>query len=343
MTIARVLLLPFSWIYGLITGIRNFLYDSGIFKSCSFEPAVICVGNLNVGGTGKSPMIEYLAKLLSEKWEIAILSRGYKRITSGFRLANESDNASTLGDEPFQFYKKLRDKVLVAVCSNRVEGIQNILKVKPSIKVILLDDAFQHRRVKPLFSILLTELANPFYKDFILPAGRLRESRRGAMRSNAIVVTKCNSLSETLKNEALNSLSTFRKPIFFSRIIYKRPIAFTGKKEIENEIVLVTGIANPQPLIEHLNSNFKIKKHFAFVDHHAFTQQEIEEIQGDPTQCILTTEKDFVRLDSNDKTDFLKRDRWFYLPIETEFINNGSEFDNTLIQTIETHLKSPVR
>lgn len=341
MTIARVLLLPFSWLYGAITVIRNFFYNIGIFKSYSFAPAVICVGNLNAGGTGKSPMIEYLARLLSERWEVAILSRGYKRKTSGFRLASDSDNASTLGDEPFQFYKKLHNKVLVAVCSDRVEGIQNILKARPSISVVLLDDAFQHRSVKPLFSILLTELVNPFYKDFILPAGRLRESRRGARRANVIVVTKCNSLSETAKSEVSNSLAIFNNPVFFSRIVYKQPVAFDGIQEIKNEILLVTGIANSQPLVEHLNSKVNIKKHFAFGDHHDFSDQEIESIQKETTRCILTTEKDFVRICSTAAR--IDKSRWFYLPIETEFINNGSEFDKTLIQTIETHLKSLAR
>ncbi len=341
MTIVRVLLLPFAWVYGWITSIRNFLYDSGVLKSYSFEPAVICVGNLNVGGTGKSPMIEYLAKLLSERWDVAILSRGYKRKTSGFRLANDTDNAATLGDEPFQFYKKLREKILVAVCTDRVEGIQNILKARSSVNVILLDDAFQHRRVRPLFSILLTELANPFYKDFILPAGRLRETKNGARRANTIVVTKSNSLSDALKVEVLKSLTTFNKEVFFSRINYKRPIAFDGSQEIENEIVLVTGIANPQPFAEYLNSKTRIKKHFAFGDHHDFDDQEIEAIQSEPTHCIVTTEKDFVRLDSN--STILDKKRWFYVPIETEFINNGSEFDEILNQSIETHLKSQVR
>jgi tetraacyldisaccharide 4'-kinase len=335
-TIARVLLLPFAWTYGLITAVRNYFYDSGIFKSYSFGPAVICVGNLNVGGSGKSPMIEYLAKLLSENWEVSILSRGYKRKTSGFRLANESDDALTLGDEPFQFYKKFGKKILVAVCSDRVEGIQTILNVKPSVKVILLDDAYQHRRVKPLFTILLTELSNPFYKDFILPAGRLRENRNGAKRSDVMVVTKCDSFSENISQEVTKQLSVFKKPVFFSRIDYKNPVSFSGSCHMGNEILLVTGIANPRPLVEFLNSRFKVTKHFSFADHHPFTEQDIQSIQKEATPSILTTEKDFVRLGSNLSID---KNRWFYLPIETEFIHRGSEFDEMLIESIQAHLK----
>jgi tetraacyldisaccharide 4'-kinase len=336
--LTRFLLLPFSWLYGLITLLRNLFYDAGIFNSYSFEPAVICVGNLNVGGTGKSPMIEYLARLLSEKWQVAILSRGYKRKTSGFRLASDVDNASTLGDEPFQFYKTMRGKVTIAVCADRAEGIRAILNSNPSIQVILLDDAFQHRRVKPLFSILLTELANPFHKDFVLPAGRLREWRSGAKRADVIVVTKCDSAE--LQEQVGRELSVYQKPVFFSRIRYKAPQPFDGRGEMGKEIVLVTGIANPKPLVDYLEKNYKIVRHFAFADHHSFQKEEIEMMQREATSSILTTEKDFVRLVSPENKSLLDESRWFYLPIESEFINTGSEFAAKVLQAVELHVKN---
>lgn len=336
--LTRFLLLPFSWLYGLITLLRNLFYDAGIFNSYSFEPAVICVGNLNVGGTGKTPMIEYLARLLSEKWQVAILSRGYKRKTSGFRLASDVDNATTLGDEPFQFYKTMRGKVTIAVCADRAEGIRTILTSNPSIQVILLDDAFQHRRVKPLFSILLTELANLFHKDFVLPAGRLREWRSGAKRADVIVVTKCDSAE--LQEQVAKELSVYQKPVFFSRIKYKTPQPFDGRREMGKEIVLVTGIANPKPLVDYLEKNYKIVRHFAFADHHSFQKEEIEMIQREATSSILTTEKDFVRLVSPENKSLLDESRWFYLPIESEFINTGSEFAAKVLQTVELHVKN---
>jgi tetraacyldisaccharide 4'-kinase len=337
--LTRFLLLPFSWLYGLITQLRNLFYDAGIFTSYSFEPAVICVGNLNVGGTGKSPMIEYLSRLLSEKWQVAILSRGYKRKTTGFRLASDVDNASTLGDEPFQFYKTMRGKVTIAVCADRAVGIRAILETNPSIQVILLDDAFQHRRVKPMFSILLTELANPFHKDFVLPAGRLREGRSGAKRADVIVVTKCGSSAE-LQAQVGNELSVYQKPVFFSKIHYKAPQSFHGHGQMGKEIVLVTGIANPKPLVDYLEKNYKIVRHFEFADHHSFQRTEIEMIQQEATASILTTEKDFVRLVSPENKSLLDESRWFYLPIESEFINTGSEFAVKVLAAVELHLKN---
>jgi len=164
-----IILAPFSWLYGAVMEIRNFCYDRGLRKSFSFNQAVISVGNLSVGGTGKTPMIEYLVRLLSKKYSIAILSRGYGRKTQGFRLANHADDAGTIGDEPIQFYKKFGGAIAIAVCEDRAVGINQLLSARKSIQVILLDDAFQHRRVRPMFSILLTEFSKPFFSDFVLP------------------------------------------------------------------------------------------------------------------------------------------------------------------------------
>jgi tetraacyldisaccharide 4'-kinase len=338
-SLTRVLLIPFSWLYGLIMQIRNFLYDSGIWKSYSFQPAIISVGNLSAGGTGKSPMIEYLAQLLSPKWKVAVLSRGYKRSSKGFRIANDQEDASTIGDEPFQFYQKLGKNILIAVDADRVNGVNRILENHPNIDVILLDDAFQHRRVWPLFSILLTEFGNPFHQDYVLPAGRLREPRSGCLRADVIVVTKCNDFSEDIERKVKSELAIYNRDLFFTRINYQAPVSLNGQKEIAKEIFLVTGIANPLPLVNYLSENFKIKKHFSFADHHSFTAEEISTIQQAGSAPILTTEKDFMRLSSQQTIGLLDKSRWFYLPIRTEFINNGSEFDKRIIQTIESHQK----
>jgi tetraacyldisaccharide 4'-kinase len=185
-----MLLFPFSILYGWITSIRNFLFDKGIFKSYSFDIPIIAVGNLSVGGTGKTPQIEYLIRLLSPNYKIAILSRGYKRKSKGFVLADPTSNAEILGDEPFQIYQKFPNTI-VAVDADRKNGIENLLVLNEKPDVILLDDAFQHRKVKAGFYILLTGYDDLFYSDFILPAGNLRESRSGAKRANVIIITKC--------------------------------------------------------------------------------------------------------------------------------------------------------
>lgn len=334
-----IVLAPFSWLYGAVMRIRNFLYDKGWKKSYSFDQAVISVGNLSVGGTGKTPMIEYLVRLLSKEYSIAILSRGYGRETKGFRLAGETDNASTVGDEPFQFYKKFSEKVVVAVCEDRVEGINRLLILKKSIQVILLDDAFQHRRVKPLFSILLTDFSKPFFRDYILPRGRLRESRKGSFGANVIVVTKCTSLTREIELNYKNEIQAHSgdKPVFFSAIGYSKPISL-GNTQIYQDVVLVTGIANSKPLVDHVSEKINLRHHFNFGDHHVYSTKEVDEIQQKAltlNASILTTEKDFVKLEQT-----LDKNLWFYLPIETRFINSGSEFDKMVVDKIKSYLKN---
>ncbi len=331
-------LAPFSWLYGAVMRFRNFLYDKGWKRSYSFHQAVVSVGNLSVGGTGKTPMIEYLVRLLSTDYSIAILSRGYGRKTKGFRLADESDDASTIGDEPFQFYKKFKGKVEIAVAEDRVEGINQLLALKKSIQVILLDDAFQHRRVKPLFSILLTDFAKPFFSDFILPRGRLREPRNGSSRANVIVVTKCTSLpgeTETNYKSEIQSYAEAR-PVFFSGIGYNKPVSLINS-QINKDVVVVTGIANSKPLIDHVSEKINLRYHFDFADHHLYSAKEVKEIQQRALALqasILTTEKDFVKLEG-----IVDKKLWFYLPIETRILNNGSEFDKMVVDKIKSHLK----
>ena len=315
MQVLKYLFLPLSWLYLLVTSIRNGLYDTGIFKSYTFDVKVICVGNLSVGGTGKSPMIEYLIRHYQHQFEIAVLSRGYKRKTSGFVEVHQDMTADEVGDEPLQFKRKF-NSVHVFVDADRKNGIEQIQKLYPNIQLILLDDAFQHRRVKADINILLTTYDKPFYKDFVLPVGRLRESCRGKKRADIIILTKCpKALSEDKKSKIINNIKP--KPhqsVLFSSITYSDKIYSQNQvldfKDL-NDFHLITGIANPKPLLNYLNQNGKTFEHQNFPDHHQFTSQELENFQN-LTKPILTTEKDYTRL-----VDYLDKDL-FYLPIEVE-------------------------
>lgn len=334
MEIIRKYLLPFSVFYKIITDLRNIFYNVGLFRSHSFPIPVIVVGNLSVGGTGKTPQIEYLIELLQEKYKIAVLSRGYKRKTKGFILIRDYHTVDEVGDEPFQFFKKYKN-IDVAVDSNRVNGIKVLIdNVHPD--VILLDDAFQHRKVKPGLSILLTKYNDLFIDDLLLPTGNLRESISGVKRADTIIVTKC---PINLKTEEQISISKriqtrIQKPVFFTAISYA---PFTkGYKEYsisdfkENEIFIVTGIANPSPLLEFLVAiNFKIH-HLEFPDHHYFTNEDIEKIKKEfktlpKNKILLTTEKDYTRLEG-------KLEELCYLPIQTQFIENKAKFDTEVLQ-----------
>ncbi|WP_298525261.1 tetraacyldisaccharide 4'-kinase [uncultured Christiangramia sp.] len=324
----RKLLLPFSVVYKTVTGVRNQLYDQGFFNSLKFDIPVIAVGNLNMGGTGKSPMIEYLIHLLSKDAKLATLSRGYKRESSGFQIVEINDTASKSGDEPLQFKNKFPE-ITVAVDANRVEGI-NRLK-KSGSNLILLDDAFQHRKVEAGLYILLTSYTDLFTEDFVLPAGNLRESRKCASRANIVVVTKCpQNLDETKQEEIRSKIKVyFKGPVFFSSIIYSEMI-FAEKerkllKDIEQkDFVLVTGIANPDPMISYLAEMNIELKHFKFSDHHNFSTDEIENL--DTFESILTTEKDYMRL----KSTKLAR-KLYYLPIQTKIISDAEKFDELIL------------
>src|SRR5258707_3908430 len=338
------ILFPFAFLYGLVIRLRNLLYDLGWKKSHSFDRTVISVGNLSVGGTGKTPMIEYLVNLLGKHYSLAILSRGYGRKTHGFLLAEMHDDATTIGDEPFQFYRKYGSKLTVVVCESRVEGISKLLKRKPNVEVILLDDAFQHRAVKPLFSILLTDFSKPLFKDYLLPLGRLREPRSGTARADVVVVTKCTDISKDQQSEFKSSLQFLAgsKPVFFSGVGYKTPTPMEGERAMNKNIVLVTGIANSQPIVDYVSSNFNLMHHFHFNDHHYYSLDDIKSIQSraDSTACMLTTEKDLVKLVSSEWDKVIDKKLWFYLPIESYFLKNGSEFDKLVEKKIEDYLKS---
>ncbi len=338
MKILRFLLFPFSILYGAITSIRNYLFDVEVLKSTSFNIPVIAVGNLSVGGTGKTPQIEYLIRLLKKDYKVAILSRGYKRKTKGFQIVNNNHTAQDVGDEPLQFFKKFNN-IIVAVDADRVNGVNQLLKTENPPNIVLLDDAFQHRKVKAGLYILLTKYNDLYIDDFILPTGNLRESRRGAKRADIVIVTKCpTDLSTEKQNEIKQRLKLKNQKVFFTSIEYDENLK--GKKELtitdlkEKEIVLVTGIANPNPLLKYLSSNNINYKHLKYPDHYSFSNSDIEIIKQtfnklqSENKIILTTEKDYMRLKN-------KVDNLYYISIKTKFLANEYDFNNEIIEFVK--------
>jgi len=332
MVFLRKLLFPFSIIYGGVTTVRNYLYNKGWLESREYDIPIICVGNLSTGGTGKSPMIEYLIDFLKEDYKIAVLSRGYKRKTSGYLEVSKSARAIDVGDEPLQFKKKF-PKVLVVVCADRREGIS---RLKDNTEIILLDDAFQHRKVKASLNILLTPFNDLYIDDMVLPAGNLREPKCGSKRADIIIVTKCpHSVAYSKLQEIQYRLALSpNQKIYFSRIGYDENIY--GKSEClpleylkNKKFTLVTGIAKPKPLIDYLKSKNLDFEHKKYADHHNFTSKEIENLKE--RELILTTEKDYVRLEPN-----LNKFAIYYLPIRTKILNNQDEFlKNRIIEAIQ--------
>jgi tetraacyldisaccharide 4'-kinase len=335
MNLFRKILFPFAILYGFITGIRNFLFDKGILKSYSFQLPVIVVGNLSVGGTGKTPQIEYLIRLLSERYYIATLSRGYKRKSDGFILANANATAATLGDEPFQFFQKF-PSIQVAVDADRKNGIEQLLAQNKKPEVILLDDAFQHRKVKAGFYILLTAYDDLFSEDFLLPTGNLRESRRGAQRADVIVVTKCpTTLTKEEQSRLKYSLNAYSNAtIFFSVIAYDTSVHSKNSSisvaEIkQSDAVLLAGIAKPDSFFDYLANEHSVC--LTYPDHHHFTENDILHIQQQAGEKkIVTTEKDYVRLKDSDLKDQL-----YYLPIRTSFITDSDQFDAAILDYLK--------
>ncbi|HVU95598.1 MAG TPA: tetraacyldisaccharide 4'-kinase [Puia sp.] len=303
----RILLFPFSLIYAFIVTIRNWCFDKKILPSTSFNLPVICVGNLAAGGTGKSPMVEWLIRSLKDRYPIAVLSRGYKRKTRGYALANASTTALDIGDEPMQFHSKFPE-VAVAVGEERIVAIPQLLHDRPETRAILLDDAFQHRAVKAGLNILLTDYSNLFTRDWWLPSGDLRDAPSSYRRAQAIVVTKCPDQLDEEQRRAI-AIEIGPRPgqqLFFSTIDYGTPYHITrldeGVIDDEVEVLLVTGIANPAPLKRWLNDHSRTYFEIAFSDHHIFTIDDLQTITRRFTgitaakKLILTTEKDAVRL-----------------------------------------------
>ena len=319
MQLLRKLLFPISLVYGSVVFFRNLCYDLGVFKSETFETPTICVGNLSVGGTGKTPMVELLLRLLWKTNHVAVLSRGYKRKSKGFQIANANSTVEELGDEPYQIHLKFPE-VTVAVDADRRNGILKLAeKINPNL--ILLDDAFQHRKVKAGFNILLTSFDNLYVKDWFLPTGNLRDAKNQAKRANLIVVTKCpENLSLAMADRIISEIKPNKaQKVLFASLEYANGLK--GKLEDMditnlnvNKFTLVTGIADPEPLAKHLKSLGLDFEHETYPDHHDFAESEINELSK--KKMILTTEKDFVRL----KTEL---DNLFYLEVKHKFLFEG--------------------
>ncbi len=332
MKLLRKILFPFAVLYGWITGFRNFLFDNGILKSYSFDIPVIAVGNLSVGGTGKTPQIEYLIRLLSPNYKVATLSRGYKRKSEGFVLADSTSNAEILGDEPFQYYSKFPN-IMVAVDADRKNGIEQLLSQPEKPQVILLDDAYQHRKVKAGFYILLTSFGDLYSDDFMLPTGNLREGRNGYKRADSIIVTKCPpNLSAEAQSKIRSKIKLVNnQQLFFSFIDYDDSVLSENDSvsvaEIKNKPkLLVAGIAKPEPFFNYLQSENDIV--MKFPDHHDFSISDIETIKEKSAgKIIVTTEKDYVRLKGR-----LTKEQLFYLPIKSRFLSGSEKFDKTITE-----------
>lgn len=341
MKIVRVLLFPVALLYGLVIKIRNYLYNKNIIKSSSFNFPIITVGNLSVGGTGKSPMVEYLIRLLLTEYNIATLSRGYKRKTRGYVLANEKTTAIDIGDEPMQFHNKFPG-VTVTVCEERAYAIPQILYDKPATDVIILDDALQHRQVNAGFNILLTDYSNPFYKDFFLPTGNLRDEKSSYERADIIVVTKCpDETGIEEKNKIVKRINPLaEQKVFFTGIKYGMPyrLITRGKAALNNNasVLLVCGIANPKPLKKFIEASVSSLSVLHYKDHYIFTIDDLRHIKKrfdaleGPDKIIVVTEKDAVRLVKFQAE--LGDIPVYVLPMEPFFLFNESQEFNYLVK-----------
>ena len=325
----QILLFPFAIIYDLATRSRNWLFDNGFKKINSYpELIIISVGNLSVGGTGKTPMVEFLIRYgLSKNWQIAVLSRGYGRKTKGALIADSEDSPSTIGDEPFGYYLIFGKKISVVVAERRIEGIEGIKSRLPQIGVVLLDDAFQHRSVLPDLSFLLTTGNNPYWHDYVLPSGTLRESRRGANRADLIIVTK----SEELSGGPINV------PIARSTIKYRDMVLMSGEKK--KNVLAMAGLANGESFFNHVLSQFEVKDTTEFADHHTYTSSDVSKLVRrcrEKEAMLLTTYKDAVKLKYFEE---LNKISWGYIPIEVEFVS-GEEKVIDLLESIDARLRN---
>lgn len=342
MIFLRWLLIPFSLIYGLVVGIRNWCYNRGIFKSTGFEMPVIVVGNLDVGGAGKSPMTEYLIRLLKGNYNIATLSRGYGRATKGFLMATAESKASDIGDEPAQFKHKFPD-IDVAVCEKRVTGVEQL---KDTHDVIILDDAYQHRALEPGMSILLFDYSRVNEPHFLLPAGNLREAFSGRKRADVIIITKCpSSLTDLEQGRVIKRIKPYpHQSLFFTTINYLAAQTMDGTTSVnaiddQTTVFLLTGIANPKPLLAYLKKQTELVVHHNYPDHHRFSLKNISKLADEFSACtsqkkvIITTEKDAQRLGEQDLLLMVKKLPVLVLPIGISFLNNGQQQFDELVQT----------
>jgi len=354
-----IFLYPFSLVYGLITAVRNILYDSGILKSAEFSIPVICVGNLAVGGTGKTPHTEYLADLLRKEFRVAVLSRGYRRRSKGFLIASGSPKVEDTGDEPLQMYRKYPD-ITIAVDRNRKNGIAMIMKEKPETSVIILDDGFQHRRVNPGYSILLSGYDRLFINDHLLPYGNLRESKKNIRRADIILITKSpESLQAIQRRITVKEIKKYPyQNLFFTSITYGTPHPvfesgntddriFSGDHINGTGILLLTGIADPQPLAEYIRERAGEVVVLSFSDHHRFRDKDLVKITNawnsikSKNKFLITTEKDAVRLREFGNIAESVRSASYYIPVGIHFLNDDqAEFDNLIVDYVRKNKRN---
>jgi tetraacyldisaccharide 4'-kinase len=354
-----IFLYPISLIYGAITAIRNFLYNAEILKSSEFSIPVISVGNITVGGTGKTPHTEYLIELLGKESQVAVLSRGYKRRTSGFNFAGPDSSASSIGDEPYQIFRKFPG-ITVAVDRDRVNGVRKILAEKPGTGVIILDDAFQHRRITPGFSILLSEYERLMVRDVMLPYGNLREGLSNMNRADVILITKSpENISPIQRRLIVKEID--KRPyqnLYFTTIKYKEPVplfdtgsidklSFSSDEKAGKGAVVVSGIANPEPLLEYLKDKFTEIIDVRFGDHHAFNAKDILKIAESfsalktERKYVITTEKDGVRFREFSNIAESLKSSFHYIPIGISFLNDDqNEFDNLIIDYVRKNKRN---
>ncbi|WP_053826867.1 tetraacyldisaccharide 4'-kinase [Lascolabacillus massiliensis] len=353
----RKSLLPLSWLYGTVVSFRNWLFNKNILKQRSFSIPVICVGNITAGGTGKTPHIEYLIRLLSPKFKVAVLSRGYKRKSKGFLIVDTNSNVRNVGDEPLQIKKKFPD-TLVVVDKNRVNAIEKIMSIEKEERpdVILLDDGFQHRHVRPSLSIVLADCNRPVFEDRLLPAGLLREPLKSIDRASVVVVTKCNPdmqpIDFRIYSNGLN-LYPFQE-LFFTTFDYDKlsPVFPELHPEVvsindlrKKHLFLVTGIASPEPLVRKLEYKTYNLYTMFFSDHHNFTRKDIQSIENmvnsveDENKIIVTTEKDAVRFRDLAYLPENIKNIMYYLPVRVTFLNNKERitFNKKIVEHVRNY------
>ncbi|MCX6350726.1 MAG: tetraacyldisaccharide 4'-kinase [Bacteroidetes bacterium] len=339
----RWLLFPLGLLYGFIMWLRNWFYDVGVLKSTAFDIPVIGIGNLSTGGTGKTPMAEFVLELLIAKgYNPAFLSRGYGRKTNGFFYIAENSSATEVGDEPLQVANKF-PKIIAAVCEDRVVGIRKILAENPKVNCVVLDDCYQHRSLKAGFYILLTTRLKPYYNDFVLPAGNLREFAFGKRRAGVIIMTKCGHLPQGSEKEKLiiKLAPSSQQKVFFTGLSYAAPKSFIGENALPsnlNSILFFSGIADSQSLREHIKPMAENIVELKFPDHYTYSENDIHKIIAafknlNGEKIILTTEKDFCRLIGTDEFELLKNETVFYLPVSPKFGDEeGQVFSQILLQ-----------
>ncbi|WP_186735224.1 tetraacyldisaccharide 4'-kinase [Spirosoma utsteinense] len=340
------LLKPLSRIYGFITEIRNWLYDNGLFAKYHPDIFTVSVGNLTVGGTGKTPMIEYLIKRhlnreASTTAGTVTLSRGYGRHTKGFRVASTADTAATIGDEPLQLYRKFGQQIQVCVGERRADAIKAIQARFPATRRILLDDAFQHRAVSPDLNLLLMDFNRPFYTDYPFPAGRLRENRNGAQRADALIITKCPVdlplADQRLIEERARQYTRPQIPVFFAGLRYDQPTAFATLQPVTGlaDVVLVSGLANADPLEQYVQQQFVMHHHHRFADHRVYSRSDFDRLLAGLASgvSLLTTEKDWVKLDALLSPAERATLPLFFLPVQMVLLGEHDRAFNQFLDT----------